>query len=202
VSTCNPLCNVPLVLVSAFLLIEIFFTALGSHQILSVFNCIAISHNVYILTQFHLSISHLSLYINKLPSKFSTQRVQLNCAIELCNWTVQLNCAIELCNWTVRSSGSEQYFKVIHSSRAYSIKIKPRRNVSQTKYIFTNSLKQLLVSTRFKYPSPVCAQKEVKIEINPLNSELNPICHLLALLGPHHILHVSRLRVNWLPKQQ
>jgi len=33
--------------------------------------------------------------------------------------------------------------------------------------------------------------------INPLNAELNPICHLLALLGPHHILHVSRIRVNF-----
>ena len=31
---------------------------------------------------------------------------------------------------------------------------------------------------------------------NPLNAELNPICHLLALLGPHHILHVSRIRVK------
>jgi len=30
---------------------------------------------------------------------------------------------------------------------------------------------------------------------NPLNSELNPICHLLAL-GAHHILHVGRIRVN------
>ena len=32
--------------------------------------------------------------------------------------------------------------------------------------------------------------------INPLNAELNPICHLLALLGAHHILHVSRERVK------
>jgi hypothetical protein len=32
--------------------------------------------------------------------------------------------------------------------------------------------------------------------LNPLNTELNPICHLLALLGAHHILHVSRIRVN------
>ena len=31
---------------------------------------------------------------------------------------------------------------------------------------------------------------------NPLNAELNPICHLLALLGAHHILHVSRERVK------
>ena len=32
--------------------------------------------------------------------------------------------------------------------------------------------------------------------INPLNAKLNPICHLLALLGARHILHVSRIRVN------
>jgi len=36
-----------------------------------------------------------------------------------------------------------------------------------------------------------------RIAINPLNAELNPICHLLALLGAHHILHVSRIRVNY-----
>ena len=33
------------------------------------------------------------------------------------------------------------------------------------------------------------------IIINPLNAELNPICHLLALLGVH-FLHVSRIRVK------
>jgi len=32
--------------------------------------------------------------------------------------------------------------------------------------------------------------------INPLNAELNPICHLLALLRVHHFLHVSRIMVN------
>ena len=32
--------------------------------------------------------------------------------------------------------------------------------------------------------------------LNPLNAELNPVCHLLALLGAHHILHVSGLRVK------
>ena len=31
---------------------------------------------------------------------------------------------------------------------------------------------------------------------NPLNTELNPTCHLLASLGAHHILHVSGLRVK------
>jgi hypothetical protein len=32
--------------------------------------------------------------------------------------------------------------------------------------------------------------------LKPLKAELNPICHLLVLLGAHHILHVSRIRVN------
>ena len=36
----------------------------------------------------------------------------------------------------------------------------------------------------------------VCIQFNPLNAELNPICHLLALVGAHHILHVSGVRVN------
>jgi len=35
-----------------------------------------------------------------------------------------------------------------------------------------------------------------KKKLNPLNAELNPICHLLALLGAHHIFHVSGLRVK------
>ena len=37
---------------------------------------------------------------------------------------------------------------------------------------------------------------QVKIYLNPLNAELNPICHLLALLGAHHVFHISWLRVN------
>jgi hypothetical protein len=34
------------------------------------------------------------------------------------------------------------------------------------------------------------------VEINPLNAELYPISLLLALLGAHPILHVSRIRVK------
>ena len=35
-----------------------------------------------------------------------------------------------------------------------------------------------------------------KILFNPLNPELNPICYLLALLGAHHFLRVSRIKVK------
>jgi len=33
---------------------------------------------------------------------------------------------------------------------------------------------------------------------NPLSAELNAICHFLTLLGAHHILHFSRVRINGL----
>ena len=40
------------------------------------------------------------------------------------------------------------------------------------------------------------ANEEVVTQINPLNAELNPIRHLLALVGARHIVHVSRIRVK------
>ena len=39
---------------------------------------------------------------------------------------------------------------------------------------------------------------EFNSAFNPLNPELNPICYLLALLGAHHFLHVSMIRVKLL----
>jgi len=36
----------------------------------------------------------------------------------------------------------------------------------------------------------------LSIYIDPSNAVLNPTCHLLALLGAHPILHISRIRVN------
>jgi len=38
----------------------------------------------------------------------------------------------------------------------------------------------------------------ILVRFNPLKPELNPICYLLALLGAHHFLHVSRIRVKLL----
>jgi len=44
----------------------------------------------------------------------------------------------------------------------------------------------------------ICVGKHLSdmFPINPLNTELNPICHLLTLLGAHHIFHVNGLRVK------
>ena len=38
--------------------------------------------------------------------------------------------------------------------------------------------------------------ENLQCRIYPLNAKLNPIYHLLTLLGAHRILHVSRIRVN------
>ena len=38
--------------------------------------------------------------------------------------------------------------------------------------------------------------KQLLDDHDPLNVELNPICHLLIVLGAHHILLISGLRVN------
>jgi hypothetical protein len=40
------------------------------------------------------------------------------------------------------------------------------------------------------------AFKYVILIFKPLNAELNPICHILALFGAHHILHFSRISVK------
>jgi len=44
----------------------------------------------------------------------------------------------------------------------------------------------------------ICGMVQVLFLIfNNLKTWLNPICHLLALLEAHHILHISRVRVNF-----
>ena len=44
--------------------------------------------------------------------------------------------------------------------------------------------------------APRCCRTFNGKHFNPLNTKLNPICHLLALLGAHRIFHVSGLRVK------
>ena len=40
----------------------------------------------------------------------------------------------------------------------------------------------------------VSIKKKAKFDLS--KAELNPIYHMLSLLGVHHILHVSRIRVK------
>ena len=66
--------------------------------------------------------------------------------------------------------------------------------------IFLNLSYHQIFSIINKYISPETqASKPVhflETILNPLNPKLNPICCLLALLGAHNFLHVSRIRVK------
>ena len=55
----------------------------------------------------------------------------------------------------------------------------------------------LFISSKMKLKKNLMVTESVLgLLINPLNPELNPICYLLALLGAHHFLHISRIRVK------
>ena len=56
------------------------------------------------------------------------------------------------------------------------------------KFWFVSMLRRFEKTVFLLYPGFRC--------LNPLNAELNPICYVLALLGAHHLLHVSRIRVK------
>jgi len=62
-----------------------------------------------------------------------------------------------------------------------------------TKLTFTYQPLEILLRVSARHG---CHHHGVLSLFNPLHAELNPICHLLALLGAHHIFHVSGLRVN------
>jgi len=60
---------------------------------------------------------------------------------------------------------------------------------------FTEAFAAVGVWAQYDFLQPLFC---IDLPINPLNPELNPICYLLALLGAHHFLHVSRIRVKLL----
>ena len=73
--------------------------------------------------------------------------------------------------------------------------------VGITERSLTNDWNSFLLPTEYNYSVStyltftVC-RFALWLLINPLNAELNPIRHLLALVGARHIVHVSRIRVN------
>ena len=69
------------------------------------------------------------------------------------------------------------------------------RNISQFIYSTSKLCKNVTSQGRFV----VCCLETtivIALGINTSNAELNPICHLLALLGAHHILQVSGVRIK------
>jgi hypothetical protein len=61
---------------------------------------------------------------------------------------------------------------------------------------FYRTLRFITVLTTARHLSLSSARQHQFLSFDPLNAELNPICHLLALLGGATIVVVSRLMVN------
>jgi len=53
-----------------------------------------------------------------------------------------------------------------------------------------------LAENRLASQEGLCSMEIAGQLVDSLNAELNTICHLLALLEVHHILHISRIRVK------
>jgi len=86
------------------------------------------------------------------------------------------------------------------SPREYS-----RRCLSFTIHLHLESRLRISGTVPLLPISCLCVVKKGKVDIflkpdfsyfNPLKAELNPICHLLALLGPHPFLHIGRIKVK------
>jgi len=74
--------------------------------------------------------------------------------------------------------------------RTYIIFKKGKTSMRRLISIFVHGFLKKYVTSLY---TKLCFKHEC---MNPLNTELNPICHLLALSATHHILHVSRIRVE------
>ena len=70
----------------------------------------------------------------------------------------------------------------------------------QSEFVSSRQSGQILAAVRTGFECSCNGQNGCRF--NPLNPELNPICYLLALLGAHHFLHVSRIRVKSLTLRQ
>ena len=91
--------------------------------------------------------------------------------------------------------------------RITSIIIPEKRNICTCRHKFQAPLR---TASNLRYSSVIYLEGMRKtadslseqpifgLRFNPLNPELNSICYLLALLGFHHFLHVSRIRVKLL----
>jgi len=167
---------------------------------------------VYILLVF-VTINHwklrLKLKVNNLPSHpiFQPLIARPVAVLEssLCPFTVSLpshnavRCRQLLCRSSLADLYKQFYgrqpgswwsviclgYLVTHGARQFTSSDEKRRTLNAI-------LRQLYLSLSLSHTHT----HTHTTYFNPLNAELNRICHLLALLGAHLILHVSGLRVT------
>ena len=106
----------------------------------------------------------------------------------------------EITNKLARS-GSVQWFvgpqPFLGVSRQY-IRRNMKRSMEKQNLVLWRGPCSIQRQARELISGPNLAAGVRLLSFNPLNPKLNPICYLLALLGAHHFLHVSRIRVKLL----
>ena len=92
-------------------------------------------------------------------------------------------------------SQTNNYLSQVTRFTIFTVNVERRAAAPTTaviRLVYRTAVPVLRLSYRsFSYSQPANT-------LNPLNPELNPICCLLTLLGAHHFLHVSRIRVKLL----
>ena len=112
----------------------------------------------------------------------------LHCANTVC---VSLQCSVEPSTYTISCLQHSLILQFVHNFQVWikqdnNDETGTLRRASQGKPTPRLNF-QMLIEKEYIF------QRKV---FKPLNTELNPICYLLALLGAHHFLHVSRIRVK------
>ena len=125
--------------------------------------------------------------------KFSDTRIYEN--LFRCCWVVLWIHRKEttLTGYTIYRQGIYLACKYTNNWRIYLIKV----NIS---IAITQFPLQVLINWVYARLLIIIFIQGISVVFNPLNAKLNSICHPLALLGAHHILHVSGLRVKYTNK--
>ena len=84
------------------------------------------------------------------------------------------------------------YTNIFSQSRSINMSFIYRYQIKLDCHVYN---RPLFLSSLLTVCSCHSFERNLKI-VNPLNPELNPIRYLLALLGAHHFLHFSRIRVK------
>jgi len=132
-------------------------------------------------------------FIKSVTQRFQVHRIHLptayadikECAVtkEFCIYSLPVVSACNLLNQIYIVTANLKFPLCQHKMQV--TQIKSQKFISSSKILNANQMLIVyFLSIHYTYI------------INPLKAELNPICHLLTLLGAHLIFHVSRIRVN------
>jgi len=105
-------------------------------------------------------------------------------------WRMELACG-DMRTWGIHAGCPILTTRKKNTSKS-ELKFKIKTHSHKTCWLQHGNDGNILIPC-FRY---CCERKWFRGYFNPSNSELNPICHFLALLGAHCILHISKMRVK------